>query len=91
MIRPFVLAVFLLLAGHSARTSAIELQCQDNDVVVQGARLDDLKDGCHAARSAALFFESVGLSMPRNVSITIADVKSTAFLEQRATGIYDGG
>lgn len=90
MPRPFVLVIFFLIAGHSAGTSAGELQCKDGGIVVHGAKLEDLKDGCEAARSAAIFFESAGLSMPRKVTITIADGKSTAFLGQGETGRFDG-
>ena len=73
MIRPYVLVSIFLLACQSLETSAEELSCMDGAIVFQGVKLEDLEDGCEAARSAARIFESSGLSMPRNVIIAIAD------------------
>lgn len=62
----------------------------DGAIVFQGVKLEDLEDGCEAARSAARIFESSGLSMPRNVIIAIADTPPAEFLGQGETGSYDG-
>jgi hypothetical protein len=89
MIRPTVLLGLLFLASLSTGISAKELQCKDSGIVVQGAELQDVRDGCEAVKSAARFFESSGLSMPNNVMITIVDGQPTSFLGVHETGNYD--
>lgn len=90
MIRPFLLVGLFLLACQSSATSAGELRCKRGAIVVQGSKLEDLEDGCKAVRSAAIFLKSSGLSMPKGVTITIADAQPAAFLGQSETGSYDG-
>lgn len=89
MIRLSILVSFLFLAGQPSVTSATELRCEDGTIVVQGAELEDLQDGCEAAKSAAQFFESSGMPMPRNVKITIADAQPATFLGTGEMGNYD--
>lgn len=89
MIRPTVLLGLLFLAGLSMGISAEELQCKDSSIVVQGAELQSVQDGCEAVKNAARFFDSSGLSMPNDVRITIVDPQSTPFLGEHETGNYD--
>lgn len=90
VIRPFVLFSFFLLGCQSSATPAGEMHCKGETIVVHGAKQEDIEDGCEAARSAAIFFKSSGLSMPRNVTITIADAQPEPFLGQGVTGSFDG-
>jgi len=89
MIRPPVLLGLLFLAGLSTGISAEELQCKDSTIVVQGAELQSVQDGCEAVESAARFFNSSGLTMPNDVKITIVAGQPTAFLGLHETGNYD--
>lgn len=79
----------LFLAGPFTGISAGELQCKDSNIVVQGAELQSVQDGCKAVKITARFFKSSGLSMPNDVKITIVDGQSTSFLEVHETGNYD--
>jgi hypothetical protein len=89
MIRPTVLLGLLLLASLPSGVSAEELQCKDSGIVVQGAAPQDVQDGCEAVKSAVRFFESSGLSLPKNLKITIVDGQPTPFLGLHEAGNYD--
>jgi hypothetical protein len=89
MIRPAVLLGFLFLAAQTNGISARELPCKDNAIVVHGAEPLDVQDGCEAVNSAANFFESSGLAMPKNVRILLVDGQSTPLLETHEMGSYD--
>ncbi|NJD33292.1 MAG: hypothetical protein FIA96_00355 [Betaproteobacteria bacterium] len=89
MIRPGILLGLFFLAGLATGISAKELPCKGNSIVVHGAEPQDVQDGCEAVKSAANFFESSGLAMPKNVRILLVDGQSTPFLEVHEMGSYD--
>jgi hypothetical protein len=89
MIRPTILLGLLFLACLSTGISAKELPCKDSGIVVQGAEPQDVQDGCEAVKSAARFFESSGLSMPKNIQIIVVDGQSTPLLEVHEMANYD--
>jgi hypothetical protein len=80
---------FSLLACRSADVSAVELLCADSGIMIQGTELQDVRDGCAAARSAAAFFGIAGLSMPKGVTVDLVDSQCTSVLAAHEMGNYD--
>lgn len=89
LIRLLALVGFWFLAGQSTHASALELQCTASGIVVQGSELQDVRDGCEAVQSAAVFFAVAGLAMPGNVSITLVDSPAAPLLASHEMGNYD--
>lgn len=88
-IAPAALLGLLALAGQPADIAADELRCAGSGIVVQGPEPASVRDGCEAVKTAARFFESAGLPMPSEVTITIVDGQQTPLLRLHETGNYD--
>lgn len=89
MMRPAAFLGYLIPACLSAGLQAEEMKCGDAGSTAVGSVLEDVRDGCEAARSAAGFFATSGLSMPGDVRISILDGPSSSQLGEHETGHYD--
>lgn len=80
----------LILSCGSDTTLAGELRCKSNGVIIFGIKAVDRKEGCRAVAIAGRFLESAGLSIPKNVTISLVSSRGTSSLTINELGRYSG-
>lgn len=82
-------AILILSCGSDA-TLAGELRCKSDGVIIAGIKAADISDGCRAVAIAGRFLESVGLSIPKDVTISLVSSRGTSSLGIHELGRYSG-